>query len=173
MGEPMAAWVEVWPLAADDNGIWLVSGGDAWRGIVPIPADGDPLFEVKLLVSMHNPGMQLDLIHSTSWRVDGQSILLTWVGIARVDNLVIDQWPNALPVTAKLFEKVGNPITHAANEPPTPRDIDVLMHAVRHLRFLRDTDESAREVMTEAWLRHLASWEPALSGMYSEPHKIS
>ncbi len=150
----MAAWVEVWPLAADENGIWLVSGGE-------------------LLTGQHDPRMQLDLIHSPSWRVDGPSIILTWVGIARADNLVIEQWPNALPVTAKLFEKVGNPITHAANEPPTPRDIDVLMHAIRHLRFLRDTDESARAAMTKPWLQHLATWEPALSGLYSEPHKVA
>jgi hypothetical protein len=168
----MAACVEVWPLAADDNGIWLLSGGDAWR-TGPIPADSEPLFEVKLLVSQHDRAMQFDLIHSTSWRVDGPSVILTWVGIAQVDGLVIDRWPNALPVTPELFEQVGNPITHAANEPPTPRDIDVLMHAVRHVRFLRDTDESAREVMTAAWLRQLTAWEPALSGMYSEPHKVS
>ena len=81
MGEPMAARVEVWPLAADDNGIWLLSGGDAWR-TGPIPADSEPLFEVKLLVGQYDPRMQLDLIHSTSWRVDGPSVMLTWVGIA-------------------------------------------------------------------------------------------
>jgi hypothetical protein len=172
MGEPMAARVEVWPLAADDNGIWLLSGGDAWR-TGAIPADSEPFFEVKLLVGQHDPTMHLDLIHSTSWRVDGPAIILTWVGIARTDDLVIARWPSALPITAKMFTKVGNPITHAADEPPTPRDIDVLMHAVRHLRFLRDTDESARAVMTEAWLRHLAAWEPALSGMYSEPHQVA
>ena len=76
MGEPMAAWVEVWPLAADETGIWLLSGGDAWR-TGPVPADSDPLFEVKLLVGQHHPEMQLDLIHSTSWRVDGPSVILT------------------------------------------------------------------------------------------------
>ena len=172
MGEPMTVRVEIWPLAADDNGIWLVSGRDAWR-TGPIPADSDPLFEAKLLAGMHDPQMQLDLIHGTSCRVDSPSVILTHVSIARADGLVVEQWPGALPVTTELFEKVGKPITHAANEPPTPRDIDVLLHAVRHLRFLRDTDESAREVMTEAWLRHLSIWEPALSRMYSEPHVVS
>jgi beta-phosphoglucomutase-like phosphatase (HAD superfamily) len=117
--------------------------------------------------------MKLDLIHSTSWRVDGPAVILTWIGIARADGLVIDQWPYALPVTTELYEKVGKPITHAADEPPTPRDVDVLIHAVRHLRFLRDTDESARAAMTNAWLQHLSSWEPALSGMYSEPHVVA
>ena len=38
-----------------------------------IPADSDPLFEVRLLASEHDAQMQLDLIHSTSWRVDGPS----------------------------------------------------------------------------------------------------
>jgi len=117
--------------------------------------------------------MHFDLIHSTSWRVDGPAIILTWVGIAQTHDLVIDQWPNALPVTTEMFAKVGKPITHAANEPPTPRDIDVLLHAIRHLRFLRDTDESARAVMSETWLRHLATWEPALAGMYSQPHQAA
>lgn len=172
MGEPMAVQVEVWPLGADNNGVWLLSGGDAWR-TGPIPADSEPFFEVKLLVGQHDPRMHFDLIHSTSWRVDGPAIILTWVGIAQTHDLVIDQWPNALPVTTEMFAKVGNPITHAANEPPTPRDIDVLLHAVRHLRFLRDTDESARAVMSETWLRHLATWEPALAGMYSQPHQAA
>jgi len=173
MGEPMAARVELWPLAADQTGIWLVSGGDAWRSSLPIPADSDPLFEVKLLASEHDAQMQLDLIHSTSWRVDGPSLVLTWVGIAHADDLVIDQWPAALPVIPKLHDKVGNPLTHAANEPPTPRDIDVLFHAIRHLRFLRDTDESARAVMDEAWLTHLGEWEPVLSGLYSDSHEAN
>jgi hypothetical protein len=172
MGEPMTARVEIWPLAADENGIWLLSGGDAWR-TGPIPADSEPLFEVKLLVSEYDSRMKLDVIHSTSWRVDGPAVILTWIGIARSNGLVIDQWPHALPVTPELYEKVGKPITHAADEPPTPRDIDVLIHAVRHLRFLRDTDESARAAMTNAWLQHLSSWEPALSGMYSEPHVVA
>lgn len=172
MGEPMAAWVEIWPLAADETGIWLLSGGDAWR-TGPVPADSDPLFEVKLLVGQHDPEMQLDLIHSTSWRVDGPSVILTWVTIAHARGLVVEQWPDALPVTTKLAEKVGKPITHAANEPPTPRDIDVLMHAIRHLRFLRDTDDSARVVMPEAWLQNLDAWEPVLSGLYIESGKVA
>ena len=82
MGEPMAVRVEIWPLAADENGIWLLSGGNAWR-TGPIPADSEPLFEVKLLVSDHNPRMKLDVIHSTFWRVDGPEVILTWVGSAR------------------------------------------------------------------------------------------
>ena len=168
----MAACVEIWPLAADENGIWLLSGGDAWRS-GPIPADSEPLFEVKLLVSEHDSRMKLDVIHSTSWRTDGPAVILTWIGIARANGLVIDKWPSALPITAEMFRKVGNPITHAADEPPTPRDIDVLMHAIRHLRFLRDTDESTRGAMTDAWRQHLSTWEPALSGMYSEPHVVA
>jgi len=54
MGEPMTVQVEVWPLGADDNGVWLLSGGDAWR-TGPIPADSEPFFEVKLLVGQHDP----------------------------------------------------------------------------------------------------------------------
>jgi hypothetical protein len=29
--EPMTVHVEVWPVAADEIGLWLVSGDDCWR----------------------------------------------------------------------------------------------------------------------------------------------
>jgi hypothetical protein len=167
----MSVLIELWPLAADETAIWLISGADPWVSW-QIPADNEPHFTAEQLASGQEDGIQFDLLHSTSWRVDGSGhVLLTYVGIVTTtEEYVRTRWPNALPVTAELSQTVGRPLTHAAAEPPTPRDIDVLMHAIRHLRFLADTDESARSAMSPAWLRHLQTLRPALSGLYTDRH---
>lgn len=120
----MSVIAEVWPVVADEHGIWLVSGGDAWRSYA-VSADSEP--------------------HS---------------GLAR------DRWPAALPVSAELLPAVGNPPPHGAAEAPVPRYIDVLYHGLRHLRFLIDTDASARESLTGYWTEHLGRLSPLLAGMY-------
>ncbi len=170
MANDMPVRVEVWPLAADDLGIWLISGGDAWRS-GNIPSDTEPHAEAELLIAGHLGDQAPELLHSTSWRTDGQAVILTYAATFEpVGEFVRDTWPDSAPISPAMAELVGRPITHGAAEPPTPRYVDVLLHAIRHLRFLKDTDESARQAMTPTWRKHLASWEPALSGLYSDPH---
>jgi len=170
----MSVRIELWPLAADDLGIWLISGEDAWRS-GPVASDTEPHAEAELLTAMHlGPDAAAGLYHSTSWRTDGQSVILTYVACFPYrGEFVRDSWPGALPITARMLEVVGRPFTHGPADPPTPRYVDVLMHAIRHLRFLKDTDESARRAMTGAWRQHLSAFEPALSGMYSQPHSAA
>ena len=57
--EKMGITVEVWPLAADKAGIWLLSGGDAWR-YGPVWGDGDVHDEVERLLFDHgiDPGSE-------------------------------------------------------------------------------------------------------------------
>ena len=164
---PMATRVEVWPVAADEVGIWLVSGDDAWRPGLPVMADGDPHFDVEMELSRHGVTEgQATLIHSTSWRVDGPSCVHTYIAVIPVDGLVRDQWPDALPVSLSVTQTVGKPLPHEAAEPPTPRYIDVLMHGLRHLRFLLDTDSTAAAALVDPWPTYLAELEPVLAGMY-------
>ena len=170
MAEPMTVRVEVWPVAADSAGIWLVSGDDAWRDTLPVAADSEPHAEVELLVGAHGDVDPADvlLLHSTSWRVDGPSVVLTYVAVLRRPGLVLDIWPDARPVGRELAEAVGKPPTHAAADVPVPRYIDVLLHALRHLRMLRDTDAVARNALDATWQRHLDDLAPALAGMYQQ-----
>ena len=51
-------------------------------------------------------------------------------------------------------------------DPPSPRSVDVLLHAIRHLRFLLDTDDAVRPVLAGDWRRHLAHLQPAPAGRY-------
>ena len=170
MLEKMGIVVEVWPLAADDAGIWLISGGDAWRS-GPVMHDSDVHFEVQMLLREH--GLRLDdavVIHSTSWRPDGPAVVLTYVAVMKVAGYVLETWPDAAPVTAALPAAVGKPPPHGAADVPVPRVVDVLLHGLRHLKFLAgpDGDAETAAAMDGNLLRHLAPLRPALAQMFSE-----
>lgn len=168
--ENMHVRIEVWPLAADQTGIWLVSGSDAWRPALPVPSDGDIFDEVAALLWARKGGRadHLDtlMLHSTSWRQEGSSAVHTFMAVVDVAGNVLDEWPHAQPVSLALAEAVGPPYPHGAAEAPVPRYIDVLKHGIRHLKFLLDTDDGAAETFTLPWRRHLSKLQPALAGMY-------
>jgi hypothetical protein len=76
----------------------------------------------------------------------------------------------------KVADAVGQPPTHAAAEPPTVRYIDMLHHALRHLRFLTDPssigfDATIAGELDETWQRHLTTFEPTIARMYSREHR--
>jgi hypothetical protein len=165
MLEPMTVRVEVWPVAADPAGLWLVSGDDAWRSTA-VMADDEPHAQVEALLWEHGVRGDVELLHSTSWRTDGPAVVLTYVAPLRCDDFVRDRWPDARPVTLGLAASVGKPPEAAPADPPAPRYVDVLLHALRHLRFLLDTDAANRTAMDEHLRRWLGELEPALAGMY-------
>jgi hypothetical protein len=170
MSEPMQVWIELWPLAADESGIWLLSGVDAWRPSVSVAADTEPHSEVELLLAEHGALALTALLHSTSWRVDGPALVVTYTAVLCVDSPVRASWPAALPVSAEVAHAVGPALTHGPTEPPTPRYIDVLRHAIRHLAFLQQNDATASTAFPEPWLGHLNRIRPAIAQMYSVPH---
>ncbi len=170
MLELMTVRVELWPFAADAEGIWLVSGLDAWRPDLPIDATGVVHFEVEQLLAAHDATGDVELIHSTSWRPDGASIVLTFVAVLRCSGFVRDRWADAKPVSPALPAAVGTPPTHGAAEAPGPRLIDVVTHGLRHLNFLLRTDGTVAAALNDNWRRHLAEFEPALARMYEQPH---
>lgn len=173
MLEPMTVQVEVWPVAADRIGLWLISGSDAWRSDA-VMADGDVHFEVEMLLHEHGiSDADAPALHSTSWRPDGPAIVLTYMAVVNPGGAVRERWPHALPITAELAEAVGKPPTHAANEAPVPRYVDVALHGLRHLAYLREHDATNAAAMGDLWRQHLAPFESALAGMYSEPHKAA
>jgi hypothetical protein len=170
MLEKMGVTVEVWPLAADEAGIWLISGRDALRW-GPVMADGDVHYEAETLLR----GFGLDLadvavIHSTSWRPDGPAVVLTYVAVVTIGGYALDSWPDAAPVTAALPAAIGKAPPHGAAEVPIPRVADVLLHGVRHLAFLAgpDGDAETAAALNGTLLRHLAPLRPALARMFSE-----
>lgn len=163
MSETMGVVVELWPLAADELGIWMLAS-DARRS-APVLADSDPHFELEMMLTEQGVGIPA-LIHSTSWRPDGPHIVLTYVAVVSCDGLVRDDHPDAMPVSPELLPMVGNPLPHGATEVPLPRYVDVLHHALQHLAWLMDYNAEARDVLTGHWRQHLSVMSPALAGMY-------
>jgi hypothetical protein len=168
MSEDMKVRVEVWPLAADAAGLWLLSD-DAWRS-GNVPADDEPHSEISYLLGDHGVIDDTGLVHSTSWRVDGPAVILTYLAVVHTPDLVLDAWPDARPVTDDLMKAVGKPPTHAPTEAPAPRYIDVLLHGLRHLRFLMDADATTASAFDANWRRHLEPLEPELARMYDQHH---
>ncbi|MFD8527206.1 hypothetical protein ACFV0L_07310 [Streptosporangium canum] len=161
--------VEIWPVSADQVGLWLISGHDAWRSDA-IRQDSDPHSTVEALLEEHGTSTDIKLLHSTSWRAEKTAVILTYVAVIGCTHLALDHWPNAKPISPALPEAVGKPIEVKADEAPIPRYIDVLMHGLRHLQFLLQTDSSARSALCEKWRGHLTDFRPALAGMYDHKH---
>jgi hypothetical protein len=167
VAEPMQVRVEVWPVAADETGIWLLSGDDAWRPATTVAADSEPHFEVELALSDHGALTDTAVLHSTSWRVDGPAVTLTYVALVDTPDAVRLAWPSARPISMDAVHSVGPAPAHDPAGPPSPRYIDVLKHAIRHLAFLRDTDPTTSAAFPPHWADHLATIRPALAGMYA------
>lgn len=167
MAENMGVIPEWWAIAADRLGIWLIGGAPQYAA--PVPADSEPHFEIELDLTARSIRGRVTLMHSTSWRVDYRlgGLVVTYMVIVRADDLVRGIWPDALPVTLAAVERVGKPEPHAPDEAPSPSHFHVLMHGLRHLRFLMDTDTSAAAAMGEMMRRHLEPLTPALAGMYA------
>jgi hypothetical protein len=159
--------VEVFGLSADPEGIWLISGG-AWAG-GPVAAGAEPHEVVRALLAERGALDDARVLHSTSWRAEGESVILTYVAALACPH-VRQHWPQAERVHPALADAYGPPATHAATEPPTPRHADVLMHALRHLEFLRQHDATASAAMGADWRQHLQAFAPALAGMYAAEH---
>ncbi len=173
MAENMPVIGEGWVVAADRVGLWLVSGSDAWR-TYPVPSDSGPHFELELELAAHGIDRgRVALMHSTSWRADGPCLIVTYMVVVSVDDLVRGTWRDARPITVEAADEVGRPRTHAPGEPPEPSDFHVLMHGLRHLKFLLGHDATSAAAMGGLWRQHLAPFEPALAGMYSEPHRAA
>lgn len=183
MDENMTVWVEAWPLAADKAGIWLLSDGDAWR-FGPVKAVSDVHYEIEWLLFQHDidpenaklfipmpagtPGA--DVIHSTSWRPEPGSIMLTYMAVVNAGGYVRERWPAAMPLSEAFARAFGRQEPHAATAPPVPPLSGVLLHGIRHLKFLAgpEGDAETAAALDENWRRHMAPLKPALATMYSE-----
>jgi hypothetical protein len=163
----MTVHIEVWPITADEIGLWLVSGDDCWRA-GPVMADDEPHSEVKYAITRHMLLDDVTLLHSTSWRVDGPHVVLTYMALVRTADLVRETWPSAMPINLDLAKAVGKPLGYKPSEAPTPRHIDVLMHGLRHLRFLMSTDSANAAAIDPQTQQHLAKLDPALAIMYND-----
>ncbi|MEV1177924.1 hypothetical protein, partial [Nonomuraea sp. NPDC049784] len=82
---------------ADEDGIWLISGLNAWRtgdiNCQPHPA-------VQRLLSSHGVNDLVRLLHSTSWRPIDGAVVLTYIAVLDHQHEPLpSRWPASLAIT--------------------------------------------------------------------------
>ena len=173
MLEPMTVWVEVWPVAADETGLWLLSGGKPWLD-GPVMADNSEDFTVKMQLAEHAIRMDDTLwVHSTSWHPDGPRHVDTYIVVVDLKGAVAcEQWPHAAPIVPYIYDEpeIGKPPTHGATEEPAPRLLDVLYHGLGHLKDQIRKNATTRTAVGEVWRVQLEPYEETLAGMYQTRH---
>lgn len=171
-------YIEIWPLAADDDDIHLITPDAVMDG--PVTEEGGPAYTVDRLLEgigfpsygrrdiWDRPGIIAG--RSTSWRwgepYDGISgtILTFLVAIdvpagASVPELELVDG-DGRPIELQLFGRIG------ASTMDGPGRWDVLAHGLANLSWLIHNDDAERSLFGPLWRRHLADVVPAASGMY-------
>jgi hypothetical protein len=181
----MHVLVEVWPVAADEQGIYALNpeAPRSWPTEPIFPSDDpDPKERKK---AIHRAAeKELDLrgmgdrhcLHSTSWRAEWDALVVHYLGIVRCPDWtagsVRSTWPDARPFSPNLPLRVGQPRQHGATAPPEEvRYIDILRHGIRHYRFLGDMaslgyNEQIGKALPEVWHQQLANVTPAIAQMF-------
>lgn len=93
------------------------------------------------------------LLHSTSWRWDKQSVVLSFVVV--IEPEAVGEMP-AQPVARVALAR------STAHEAPADIGwVQVLEHALRHLAWLAAEDDVVRNVLSPSWHDSLAAYVPA------------
>jgi hypothetical protein len=178
-GRPMTIVTEVWPVAADETGLYLLGQGP--RPSLPVMDDAEPHDYAEMELMQAGMWASTKALHSTSWRIDydkdlGQNYLIvTYLAIIGCADLVRAEWgDDIIAITTEAANaELGNVPTHGATEAPAVRHFDVLFHGLRHLLFLLAHDATVAATMDELWRRHLAEFEPAIARMYDRMHDVA
>lgn len=176
--------------ADEETGIYLVNGADGAWLTDQIYADSDIHWEAERLlgniktatapgaswtsVVLHSMSTTAPHVAWTSWHPRGTSQVNTYIAVLAVDGYVKDAFPGAAPVSLELAQAYGKPLPHGAAEVPLPRDLDVIFHALSHLKWLMQRNGPVIKDMTEAGIfdlfrRHLEPLEEWMARMYYEP----
>jgi hypothetical protein len=165
---------EVWPFAADETGIWLLSGEGPWP-TPPIHVGTSAPVECEWELTQHGAAAVVGP-HQCSTREDWATATLTHYAVIACAGAVRTEWPRAKPVPPKLVQAVGKPPTHAANATPEEiRLVDVLHHTLRAIAFELSPWGNAElaDKLDGHWRRHLTAWEPELYRLYDRVHQTA
>ncbi|MBJ7597554.1 cyclic nucleotide-binding domain-containing protein [Candidatus Nephthysia bennettiae] len=141
---------EILPVYLEEQGARLLR--PLRHASLQIPAaEGVPAAVVG--AALARMGVRAEIVHSTSWRYEGDRLVLTYLAIL----------PRALE--ADGFETVS--VARAelargtAREAPSAIDVSqVLEHGLRHLSWLSRDDPAIREQLSGSWLAFVDRYQP-------------
>jgi hypothetical protein len=144
-------WLEAVVLYLDDDGIRCLSP----EGRQTIRASWDPDLDPheSIVDAVAELGLAPIMVHSTSWRVVRQSVLLTF--------LVAVEPPAHIPDTydVELVTRVELARGGATGPPQRVHHFQVVEHGLRHLAWLVGEDETIHAALA-GWSRALSEYEP-------------
>ena len=138
-------------LYLDDEGIRHLSP----HGDQTVRAEWDPDLDPHEVIVDAVAGLGLIpiMVHSTSWRVVRQQILLTF--------LVVVEAPRHVPATFEVQDVTRAQLARgrATGPPPEVHLSQVVEHGLRHLAWLVRGDEGIHEALAD-WSRTLSRYDP-------------
>ena len=109
-------------------------------------ADLDP--HEAIVDAVAGLGLSPVMVHSTSWRVAGRALVLTF--------LVVIEPPETVPPSHEVELVTRTPLARGAATGPPPQ---VVEHGLRHLAWLVREDEAIHAALGD-WPGALAAYEP-------------
>jgi len=145
-------WLEIFPVYLDGESILALvpEEGKSWRFPMLKSASGHRQVQLEMTES----GIQPLMIHSTSWRQEGEDLVLTYLAVIR---------PPSIPprnFKAVAAEPRGLVRGEALAPPPEIPFSSVLHHALQHLAWLLRTDTKIREALPVSWENALEPFRP-------------
>jgi hypothetical protein len=139
---------EVFTLAVRGDRMVLTGPCGAAPWLIETDRTEHPLDSVRRIVT----GVLDDvlLVHSTSWRFDRDSVILTFV--------VVVGDPGGME--AESVERAALARSEATSAPTAIAHVQVLEHAIRHLAWLATEDEVVRETLDGVWHEMLGAYIP-------------
>jgi hypothetical protein len=138
---------EVFTLVLEDGGLVLTGPCGAAPWLIETDRSEHPLDTVRRIAT---PILDPMLLHSTSWRFDRDSVILTFV-------IVIAARREMAGFRVGRADLARSGATAAPSE---IRDTQVLEHAVRHLAWLATEDDVVRSILDAGWHDILSSYAP-------------
>jgi hypothetical protein len=142
-------------LFLDEGGIQHLSP----HGLQTVRAPWDPDLDPHEVIvdAVAELGLMPIMVHSTSWRIVGQTIVLTFLVAVEAPARIPDAHAVELVARAELARG------RALGPPPEVHLSQVVEHGLRHFAWLMREDEMIHEA--------LANWSQALSGYEPEPFR--
>jgi hypothetical protein len=138
-------------LYLDEDGIRHLSPHGRQTLQAPWDPDLDP--HESIVDAVAGLGFMPIMVHSTSWRVVGQLILLTFLVAVEPPRHVPDIYEVQLVTRTELARG------HATGPPPQVHLSQVVEHGLRHLAWLLLEDEAIKQALAD-WSRALSEYGP-------------
>lgn len=138
-------------LYLDDEGIQHLSP----HGRQTLRAAWDPDLDPHEVIvdAVAELGLSPVMVHSTSWRVARQLLLLTFIVVVEPPAHVPDTFETELVARAELARG------RATGPPPQVHLAQVVEHGLRHLAWLVRGDEAIHHALRD-WVQVLSEYEP-------------